>query len=55
MLTAGGSIESARRSAGVFADAAAREFDSAAFADVPASPDLDWLRSSVRFLVDRDA
>ena len=55
MLTVGGSIEWARRSAAAFAEAAAHEFDSVAFADVPASPDLDWLRSSVRFLVDRDA
>jgi geranylgeranyl pyrophosphate synthase len=55
MLTAGGSIEWARQSAGAFADAAAREFDSVTFADVPAGPDLDWLRWSVQFLVDRDA
>jgi hypothetical protein len=51
----GGSIEWARLSAAAFAEAAAHEFDSVAFADVPASPDLDWLRSSVGFLVDRDA
>jgi len=54
MLENGGSIEWARQSARTFADAAASEFDSMAFAGVPASPDLDWLRSCVEFLVKRD-
>ena len=39
----------------VRAEAAAREFDGVAFAGVPPSPDLDWLRACVDFLVQRDA
>jgi hypothetical protein len=35
--------------------AAAREFESSAFAGVPASPDLEWLRGCVDYLVQRDA
>jgi geranylgeranyl pyrophosphate synthase len=54
MLERTGSIHWAQRSATAFAEAAAREFDAAAFADVPASADLDWLRSCVNFLVQRD-
>ena len=55
ILADGGSIQWARQAALAFAEAAAREFDTSAFAGVPASPDLDWLRSSVDFLVRRDA
>src|SRR5205085_10281633 len=54
MLERTGSIRWAQRSATAFAEAAAREFDAAAFADVPPSADLDWLRSCVNFLVQRD-
>ena len=54
LLARSGSIAWAAESARAFADAAAREFDSTAFAGVPAGPDLEWLRSSVRFLVERD-
>ena len=50
-----GSIEWAQQAAAAFAEAAAREFDSSAFAGVPASPDLDWLRACVDYLVRRDA
>ena len=55
MLERTGSIRWAQRSATAFAEEAAREFDAAAFADVPASADLDWLRSCVNFLVQRDS
>jgi hypothetical protein len=37
------------------AEAAMLEFDRGAFAGVPASPDLDWLRGCVAYLVRRDA
>jgi hypothetical protein len=39
----------------VFAEAAAREFDCSAFAGVPASPDLEWLRTCTDFVVQRKA
>jgi geranylgeranyl pyrophosphate synthase/uncharacterized protein with NAD-binding domain and iron-sulfur cluster len=55
IIASGGSIEWAQQSAAAFAEAAAREFHSSAFADVPASPDLEWLRACVDFLVQRDA
>jgi geranylgeranyl pyrophosphate synthase/uncharacterized protein with NAD-binding domain and iron-sulfur cluster len=55
ILASGGSIQWAQRSAAAFAQAAAREFDSSAFAGVPASPDLEWLRACVDFLVQREA
>ena len=54
LLDRTGSIAWAARSARAFADAAAREFDSAAFAGVAPSADLDWLRSCVAFVVNRD-
>jgi len=38
-----------------FAKAAAREFSSSALEDVPASPDLEWLRACVGYLARRDA
>ena len=54
MIASSGGIEWARQTAAAFAEAAAREFDSTAFADVPASPDLEWLRACVDYLVRRD-
>ena len=50
-----GSIEWARQSAVALADAAANEFDLSAFAGAAPSPDLDWLRASVSYLVQRDS
>ena len=55
ILASGGSIQWAQRSALAFAEAAAREFNSTAFAGVAASPDLEWLRACVDFLVQREA
>jgi hypothetical protein len=45
----------AQQAAEAFAEAAARAFDSSAFAGAPASPDLEWLRRCVDDLVRRDA
>ena len=45
----------AQQAAVAFAEAAASEFDSAAFAGMPASLDLEWLRGCVDDLVRRDA
>ena len=55
IIAGGGSIQWAQQAAARFAEAAAREFDSSAFAGVPASPDLDWLRGCIDFLVQRDS
>ena len=55
IIASTGSIEWARQAANAFAEAAAREFDASAFAGAPASPDLDWLRACVDYLVRRDA
>ena len=55
MILSSGSIAWAEQTAAVFAEAAVREFDSSAFAGVPASPDLEWLRGCVDYLVRRDA
>jgi hypothetical protein len=55
MITSSGGIEWARQAAAGFAEAAAREFEGSAFAGVPASPDLEWLRACVDYLVRRDA
>jgi geranylgeranyl diphosphate synthase type II len=55
MILSSGSIAWAEETAAAFAEAAAREFDSSAFAGVPASPDLEWLRGCVAYLVRRDA
>jgi geranylgeranyl pyrophosphate synthase/uncharacterized protein with NAD-binding domain and iron-sulfur cluster len=55
ILASTGSIEWAQQSALAFAEAAKREFEETAFAGVPASPDLQWLRSSVDFIVQRSA
>jgi hypothetical protein len=48
-------VARAQQAAVAFAEAAAREFDSSAFAGVPASLDLEWLRGCVDYLVRRDA
>jgi geranylgeranyl pyrophosphate synthase/uncharacterized protein with NAD-binding domain and iron-sulfur cluster len=53
ILASGGSIQWAQQSATAFAEAAAREFHGSAFAGVPASPDLDWLRACTEFVVQR--
>jgi geranylgeranyl pyrophosphate synthase len=53
ILTKTGSIEWARQKANEFAQAAMKEFD-AAFAGAPESPDLDFLRSLIDYLVRRD-
>jgi geranylgeranyl pyrophosphate synthase/uncharacterized protein with NAD-binding domain and iron-sulfur cluster len=55
IIAGGGSIQWAQQSALALAEAAVREFDSSAFAGVPASPDLEWLRACIDFLVERDA
>ena len=55
IIASNGSIEWARQAAKAFVDAAALEFDTVAFAGTPASPDLDWLRGCVDYLVRRDA
>ena len=55
ILARSGSIAWAQQSAATFAEAATREFDGSAFAGVPESPDLNWLRTCVDFLVQRDA
>lgn len=49
------SIERARQAANAFAEAAAREFDDSAFVGAPTSPELDWLRAWIEYLVRRDA
>ena len=55
ILAGSGSIAWAQQSAAIFAEAALREFEGCAFAGVPESPDLNWLRACVDFLVQRDA
>jgi geranylgeranyl pyrophosphate synthase/uncharacterized protein with NAD-binding domain and iron-sulfur cluster len=50
-----GAIEWARQAAGEFSQAAEREFHEQAFAGVPASSDLDWLKGCVEFLVKRQS
>jgi geranylgeranyl pyrophosphate synthase/uncharacterized protein with NAD-binding domain and iron-sulfur cluster len=55
IIASNGSIEWARQAANAFAEAAAREFDTSAFAGAPTSPDLDWLRACVDYLVRRDS
>ena len=54
IIAGSGGIEWAQQAAAAFAEAAAREFDSSAFAGVPANPDIDWLRACVDYLVSRD-
>jgi geranylgeranyl pyrophosphate synthase/uncharacterized protein with NAD-binding domain and iron-sulfur cluster len=55
IIAGSGGIQWAQQAAATFADAAAREFDTSAFAGVPANPDLDWLRACVGYLTSRDA
>ena len=55
ILASTGSIEWAQQSAVAFAEAAKREFEETAFVGVPAGPDLEWLRKSVDFIVQRNA
>jgi geranylgeranyl pyrophosphate synthase/uncharacterized protein with NAD-binding domain and iron-sulfur cluster len=55
IIAGAGSIEWARLAARAFAEAAAHEFDSSAFLGARASPDLDWLRACIDYLVRRDA
>jgi geranylgeranyl pyrophosphate synthase/uncharacterized protein with NAD-binding domain and iron-sulfur cluster len=55
ILAKSGSIEWTRQSAIAFAEAAKREFEDTAFAGVPASLDLEWLRTCVDFIVQRNA
>ncbi len=54
ILAKGGSIGWAQQAADALAKEAARDFDQTAFAGVPPGPDLDWLRSCVEFLAQRD-
>ena len=55
ILASTGSIEWAQQSAVAFAEAAKREFEEKVFVGVPAGPDLEWLRKSVDFIVQRNA
>jgi geranylgeranyl pyrophosphate synthase len=55
IIASSGSIEVAQQAAAAFVEAAARGFDSSAFAGVPASSDLEWLRACVDYLVRREA
>jgi len=48
-------VDSPGLSADYLSSYAAREFDGSAFKGTPASPDLDWLRASVDYLVRRDS
>jgi geranylgeranyl pyrophosphate synthase/uncharacterized protein with NAD-binding domain and iron-sulfur cluster len=54
LLEATGSIDWAASIAAAFTEAALEEFDRRAFAGVPPSPDLTWLRSCVAYMVQRD-
>ena len=54
VLDGTGSIAWAAQAARDFAAAAAAEFENSAFAGVPASADLDWLRSCAAFVIARD-
>jgi geranylgeranyl pyrophosphate synthase len=55
IISSSGGIRWAKQTAVAFANAASREFDSSAFVGVPTSPDLEWLRACVDYLVRRDA
>jgi geranylgeranyl pyrophosphate synthase/uncharacterized protein with NAD-binding domain and iron-sulfur cluster len=55
IILSGGGIRWAQQTATAFAEGAAREFDTSAFAGVPANPDLEWLRACIDYLVRRDA
>ena len=54
IIASRGGIEWAHQAAAAFEEAAVREFESSAFARVPASPDLEWLHGCVDYLVRRD-
>jgi geranylgeranyl pyrophosphate synthase/uncharacterized protein with NAD-binding domain and iron-sulfur cluster len=54
IIASRGGVEWARQAAAAFAQAAKNEFDTRAFAGVQASPDLEWLRSAIDYLVQRD-
>ena len=54
IIAGNGSLDWAQSAADAFAQAAMREFDQSAFAGAKNSPDLDWLRSCVDYLVRRD-
>jgi geranylgeranyl pyrophosphate synthase len=54
IISGGGGIQWAQQVAATFAEAAVHEFGTSAFAGVPASPDLEWLRACVDYLVQRD-
>ena len=55
IIAESGSLDWAQRAADAFAGAAMREFDKSAFAGAANSPDLEWLRACVDYLVRRDA
>ena len=55
ILASGGSIQYAQQSATAFTEAAAQEFHNSAFAGLPASPDLEWLRACINFVLQRKA
>jgi geranylgeranyl pyrophosphate synthase/uncharacterized protein with NAD-binding domain and iron-sulfur cluster len=55
VIASGGSIQWAQQAAAAFAEAAAREFNTSAFAGASIGPDLEWLRGCIDFLVERDA
>jgi hypothetical protein len=54
IISGGGGIRWAQQVAAAFAEAAVHEFDTSAFAGVPASADLEWLRACVDYLLRRD-
>jgi geranylgeranyl pyrophosphate synthase/uncharacterized protein with NAD-binding domain and iron-sulfur cluster len=55
IISGTGSIQWAQQQATALAQGAAREFHDSAFAGVPASPDLEWLRACIDFLLKRDS
>jgi geranylgeranyl pyrophosphate synthase/uncharacterized protein with NAD-binding domain and iron-sulfur cluster len=54
IISGGGGIQWAQQVASAFAQAAVHEFETSAFAGVPASADLEWLRTCIDYLVRRD-
>jgi geranylgeranyl pyrophosphate synthase len=54
IISGGGGIQWAQQVASAFAQAAVHEFETSAFAGVPASADLEWLRACIDYLVRRD-
>jgi geranylgeranyl pyrophosphate synthase len=55
IIMSGGSVQWAQQTATAFAEAAALEFQSSAFAGSHTSPDLEWIRGCIDFLLRRDA